>query len=189
MWIGTLGLVIYLVGWVSLLRGIAMLLLPAETERKILGIFSHGNVSYVAAVVTIVLGAGLLMPASRRDLLAWLGESGRCRSAFTPYLIAHAPYPTTLCLSPAVSPELRKSIRSIVRPRRFASVNAPRMARSPQASAGPIILSSKASIDFAVRDVVGAGRLIVLVMREVRADNEQRVVGPNLSDSCGNGTG
>jgi hypothetical protein len=59
MWIGTLGLVIYLLGWVSLLRGIAMLLLPAETERKILGIFSRGNVSYVTAVVTIVLGGWL----------------------------------------------------------------------------------------------------------------------------------
>ena len=59
MWIGMLGLVIYLVGWVTLLRGIAMLLLPAETERKILGIFSHGNVSYVAALVAIVLGGWL----------------------------------------------------------------------------------------------------------------------------------
>jgi len=36
---------------------------------------------------------------------------------------------------------------------------------------------------------MGAGRLIVFIMREVRADNQQRLIGPNLSDSCGNGTG
>ena len=59
MWVGTLGLIIYLVGWVALLRGIAMLLLPAETERKILGIFSRGNVSYATALVAIVLGGWL----------------------------------------------------------------------------------------------------------------------------------
>ena len=54
-----LGLIIYLVGWVALLPGIAMLLLPAETERKILGIFSRGNVSYATALVAIVLGGWL----------------------------------------------------------------------------------------------------------------------------------
>jgi hypothetical protein len=59
MWVGTLGLVIYLLGWISLLRGIAMLLLPAEAERKILANFSRGNVSYVTALVAIVLGGWL----------------------------------------------------------------------------------------------------------------------------------
>jgi len=59
MWVGTLGMVIYLVGWVALLRGIAMLLLPVETERKILAIFSRGNVSYATAIIAIVLGGWL----------------------------------------------------------------------------------------------------------------------------------
>ena len=59
MWIGTLGTVLYLVGWLTLLRGIAMLLLPVETERKILEVFSRGNVWYVAAMVAIVLGGWL----------------------------------------------------------------------------------------------------------------------------------
>lgn len=59
MWIGTLGTVIYLVGWLTLLRGIAMLLLPVETERKILEVFSRGNVWYVTAMVAIVLGGWL----------------------------------------------------------------------------------------------------------------------------------
>ena len=58
MWIGTLGTIIYLVGWLTLLRGIAMLLLPAETERKILKVFSRGNVWYTTAMVAIVLGGG-----------------------------------------------------------------------------------------------------------------------------------
>ena len=44
MWIGTLRTVIYLVGRLTLLRGIAMLLLLVETERKILEVFSRGNV-------------------------------------------------------------------------------------------------------------------------------------------------
>ena len=58
-WIGTLGTIIYLVGWLTLLRGIAMLLLPAETERKILEVFSHGNAWYTTAMVAIVLGGWL----------------------------------------------------------------------------------------------------------------------------------
>ena len=113
-------------------------------------------------------------------------------------LVAHSAGPANLSpmrhtrrrfvYRPLESPELRKSIRSIVRSRRLASINAPRMARSPQASAGPITLSSKASINSAVR-MSWARPLIVFVMREVRADNQQRLVGPNLSDSCGNGTG
>ena len=46
-------------GWLTLLRGIAMLLLPAETERKILAFFSRGNTWYVTASVAIVLGGWL----------------------------------------------------------------------------------------------------------------------------------
>jgi hypothetical protein len=59
MWVGTLGTVMIAIGWVTLLRGIAMLLLPAETERKILAIFSRGNVWYVTAMFAIVLGGWL----------------------------------------------------------------------------------------------------------------------------------
>ena len=51
--------VIYLVGWLTLLRGIAMLLLPVETERRILEVFSRGNVWYTTAIVAIVLGGWL----------------------------------------------------------------------------------------------------------------------------------
>jgi hypothetical protein len=59
MWTGTLGTIIYLVGWLTLLRGIAMLVLPVETERKILEVFSRGNVWYTTAIVAIVLGGWL----------------------------------------------------------------------------------------------------------------------------------
>jgi hypothetical protein len=59
MWIGTLGTVIYLVGWLTLLRGIAMLVLPGETERKILEVFSRGNAWYTTASLAIVLGGWL----------------------------------------------------------------------------------------------------------------------------------
>jgi hypothetical protein len=59
MWIGTLGTVIYVVGWLTILRGIAMLVLPVETEWKILAVFSRGNVWYTTAIVAIVLGGWL----------------------------------------------------------------------------------------------------------------------------------
>ncbi len=59
MWIGTLGTVIYLIGWLTLLRGIAMMLLPVETESEILAIFSRGNAWYTTAMVAIVLGGWL----------------------------------------------------------------------------------------------------------------------------------
>jgi len=59
MWVGTLGAVVIVIGWVTLLRGIAMLLLPVETERKILAFFSRGNAWYTTASVAIVLGGWL----------------------------------------------------------------------------------------------------------------------------------
>ena len=59
MWVGTLGTIVIVIGWVTLLRGIAMLLLPFETERKILAFFSRGNAWYATASVAIVLGGWL----------------------------------------------------------------------------------------------------------------------------------
>ena len=59
MWVGTLGTIMIVLGWVTLLRGLAMLLLPIETERKLLAIFTRTNVWYAAAIVAIVLGAWL----------------------------------------------------------------------------------------------------------------------------------
>jgi hypothetical protein len=59
MWTGTVGTVIYVVGWLTILRGIAMLVLPLETEQKILAVFSRGNVWYTTAIVAIVLGGWL----------------------------------------------------------------------------------------------------------------------------------
>ena len=59
MWTGTVGMVIYVVGWLTILRGIAMLVLPLETEQKILAVFSRGNVWYTTAIVAIVLGGWL----------------------------------------------------------------------------------------------------------------------------------
>ena len=59
MWVGTLGSIVIVIGWLTLLRGIAMLLLPAETEREILAFFSRGNTWYVTASVAIVLGGWL----------------------------------------------------------------------------------------------------------------------------------
>ena len=67
MWVGTLGAVVIVIGWVTLLRGIATLLLPVETEPKILAFFSRGNAWYTTASVAIVLGGRLADAASRHD--------------------------------------------------------------------------------------------------------------------------
>ena len=59
VWTGGPGTVVIMIGWVTLLRGVAMLILPIETERKIIGAFKHDPVWYTAAAVAVVLGAGL----------------------------------------------------------------------------------------------------------------------------------
>jgi hypothetical protein len=51
--------VVTLVGWITLLRGIALLLLPHETERKVLVFFQRSGPHYAAAIVAIVLGLWL----------------------------------------------------------------------------------------------------------------------------------
>jgi hypothetical protein len=58
-WAGTLGMVLLIIGWLTLLRGIAMLLLPLETERKLLAAFTRNSVWYASAAVAIVVGAWL----------------------------------------------------------------------------------------------------------------------------------
>jgi hypothetical protein len=52
-WVGTLGTVLLVIGWLTLLRGLAMLLLP---QRKLLAAFSRDTVWYTSAAVALVLG-------------------------------------------------------------------------------------------------------------------------------------
>ena len=42
-WRGTLAIVVTLIGWITLLRGIALMLLPADAERKVLTIFERSG--------------------------------------------------------------------------------------------------------------------------------------------------
>ena len=85
-----------------------------------------------------------------------------------------------------MSPELHKASRSTSSPRRAASLRAPRTARWPQASEGPIAASSSASIAAAVRCVMPGCGAVVLEMRQVAADDKQRIIGPNPGDCCRN---
>ena len=64
---------------------------------------------------------------------------------------AQAPYPTTRSRGPAVSPELRRSSRSIVMPRRRAASSRPRVGTWPQAPVESMAAMSKRSIASAVR--------------------------------------
>ncbi len=58
-WSGTLPTVVTLLGWVTLARGLALWLVPPETERKILACFQRSGPYYAAAIIAIVLGLWL----------------------------------------------------------------------------------------------------------------------------------
>ena len=58
-WSGTLGVVVTLIAWITLLRGVALLLLPHQTERRVLGLFERGEVYYGTAAIGAVLGLWL----------------------------------------------------------------------------------------------------------------------------------
>lgn len=66
-WAGTLGMVLLIIGWLTLLRGIAMLLLPLETERKLLAAFTRVSVWYASAASQSSSAPGLLTPVSPPD--------------------------------------------------------------------------------------------------------------------------
>ena len=40
-WSGPLTIIVTLIGWITFLRGVALLLLPADAERKVLGLFKR----------------------------------------------------------------------------------------------------------------------------------------------------
>ncbi len=58
-WTGVLSAVVTLIGWITLLRGIVLMLLPYETERKALTYFQRSGPYYAAATIAIVLGLWL----------------------------------------------------------------------------------------------------------------------------------
>lgn len=58
-WSGALAIVITLIGWLTLVRGIALLLVPFDTERKLLAYFRGSGPYYAVAIVALVLGTWL----------------------------------------------------------------------------------------------------------------------------------
>ncbi len=58
-WRGTLAIVVTLIGWITLLRGIALMLLPADAERKVLTIFERSSQYHAAAIIAILFGLWL----------------------------------------------------------------------------------------------------------------------------------
>ncbi len=58
-WRGTVAIVVSLIGWITLLRGIALMLLPADTERKVLVFFERSSQYHVAAIIAIAFGLWL----------------------------------------------------------------------------------------------------------------------------------
>ena len=60
----------YMWGWLTLLRGIAMLLLPAETERKILRFFHVATYGTSRRASRSCLAVGSPTPGSSRHKLA-----------------------------------------------------------------------------------------------------------------------
>ena len=51
-----LSIVVALIGWVTLIRGIAMLLVTAERERKLIDYWRRDPVYYVAVAIVLLLG-------------------------------------------------------------------------------------------------------------------------------------
>ena len=49
-------IVVALIGWVTLIRGIAMLLVTAERERKLIDYWRRDPVYYVAVAIVLLLG-------------------------------------------------------------------------------------------------------------------------------------
>jgi len=58
-WSGTLPAVVTLIGWITLVRGIAMWLVSPETERKMVAYFQRSGPYYTTAIIAIVLGLWL----------------------------------------------------------------------------------------------------------------------------------
>jgi len=58
-WSGTLPAVVTLIGWITLVRGIVMWLVPPETERKMVAYFQRSGPYYTTAIIAIVLGLWL----------------------------------------------------------------------------------------------------------------------------------
>ena len=58
-WPGVLPIVVTLIGWITLLRGIVMWLVPHETERKMATYFCRSGPYYTAAIIALVLGLWL----------------------------------------------------------------------------------------------------------------------------------
>ena len=58
-WSGTLTVVVTVIAWITLLRGVALLLLPHQAERKVLEFFKQSEVYYGTAAIGVVLGLWL----------------------------------------------------------------------------------------------------------------------------------
>jgi len=58
-WSGTLPAVVMLIGWITLVRGIVMWLVPPETERKMVAYVQRSGPYYTTAIIAIVLGLWL----------------------------------------------------------------------------------------------------------------------------------
>jgi hypothetical protein len=51
-----LGIVVALIGWITLLRGIAMQLVSPEQQRRLIDYWRRDAAYYIAAVIVLVLG-------------------------------------------------------------------------------------------------------------------------------------
>ena len=59
IWSSPLAVIVTLIGWITFVRGVALLLLPTDAERKVLGLFKQHAAYYSASIIAIALGLGL----------------------------------------------------------------------------------------------------------------------------------
>lgn len=58
-WSGAPAMAVTIIGWITLLRGVALMLLPPQTERRVLKLFEQSGPYYGAAAAGIALGLRL----------------------------------------------------------------------------------------------------------------------------------
>jgi hypothetical protein len=58
-WSGAPAIAVTVIGWITLLRGIALMLVPQQTERRVLEVFKKSGPLYGAAAAGLALGLWL----------------------------------------------------------------------------------------------------------------------------------
>jgi hypothetical protein len=109
-----LGIVVALIGWITLIRGIAMLLVTPEQQRRLIDFWRRDAAYYVAALIVLVLASISQGPGSRHKRIKPHGRCQRRASLFRHRLwrrIPAGPHPRHVARTTR-RPRSRRPLRS-----------------------------------------------------------------------------